>query len=298
MHCLFCNSSNNSDSYLPDTAFNNKVFAYKKCNNCGLIFIDPIPNKDDLTKLYPTSYQNGIEHTILANPHQKLIGLRYSYGYQFDLLKSINFKGTIVDFGCGNANFLINANHHGFNCIGVEYNIDHVAILKQEVSSSIFYTVEEFFSSDQQYDLIRLSNVLEHFTNPKEMLNKLIQSLSPEGYILVEGPIETNFNLANWVRKIYFSFRNSIQPSYTASHNPTHIIFTNRRNQLQFFKDLSFSAIHFKISEAEWPFPSSITSAIGLVGKINALIAKISMSLSALSPNWGNTFIYLGQKKT
>ena len=296
MNCLFCNSSNLSKSYLPDTKFNNKVFTYKKCKDCRLIFIDPIPNDDDLIKLYPTSYQNGIENTVLDNPYHKLIGLRYSYGYQFDLLKSVNFKGTIIDFGCGNANFIVNAKHYGFNCEGVEYNAEHVVILKNEIPSSNFYTVDDFFNSNQKFDLIRLSNVLEHFTNPKEIVNKIIQFLKPGGYLLVEGPVETNFNLAKFIRSLYFKSRKTVQSNYIAAHNPTHIIFTNRKNQLQFFNDFLLTRIHYKISEAEWPFPSSIKSAKGFIPKLNAIIAKVSMVVSKLNKNWGNTFIYLGQK--
>ncbi|MFT6166284.1 MAG: 2-polyprenyl-3-methyl-5-hydroxy-6-metoxy-1,4-benzoquinol methylase [Vicingaceae bacterium] len=245
--------------------------------------------------MYPTSYQAGIDPTILDNPYKKLIGLRYSYGYQFDLLKEIKFTGKMVDFGCGAANFLINCNHAGFSCDGVEFNPKHVEVLKEEIPKSNIYTVEDFFRSDEKFDIIRLSNVFEHFTDPKQMMNQLKTKLNSGGYFLIEGPIEMNFNLAKQFRKVYFSLRKRLNNSYVARHTPTHIVFTNKENQLTFFKDLNLEQVHFNISEAEWPFPSSFASASGTIGKINYIIAQISILVSGWNKNFGNTFIYIGK---
>lgn len=296
MECLFCKSKKVSSSFLPSTSFNNNVFDYQKCEQCKLHFIQPIPTQDDLLEMYPPSYQAGIDSSILENPHKKLIGLRYSYGYQFNLLKEIKFKGQMIDFGCGAANFLINCNHAGFNCDGVEFNPKHVDVLREQIPTSNFHTVDAFFSSDEKYDIIRLSNVFEHFTNPKQMMDRLRQKLNVGGYFLIEGPIEMNFNLAKKYREVYFGLRKRFNKSYIAYHTPTHIVFTNKRNQLTFFKDLNLEQKHFNITEAEWPFPNSFASASGIIGKINYTLARISMLVSGWNKNFGNTFIYLGKK--
>lgn len=295
MSCIFCNSEQVSPSFLPSTQFNNKRFDYLKCSNCKLIFIEPIPDSDDLMKMYPPSYQDGVNGEILKDPSKKLIGLRFSYGYQFDLLKKINFKGTLLDYGCGAANFLINCNHYGFSCDGAEYNPKHVEVLKKEIPNSNFYTIEELLGSEIKYDIIRLSNVFEHFTNPKEEMLQLKNKLKPGGYFLIEGPVETNFNFALQFRKLYFRLRKKMNENYIATHTPTHIVFTNRQNQKKFFNDLNLQQVHFELSEAEWPFPPSLSEAKGMVSKLNFVIAKISMALKKLNSNWGNTFIYLGK---
>ena len=295
MECLFCQSKRISSSFLPSTSFNHKVFDYQKCEKCKLHFIQPIPTQDDLVEMYPPSYQAGVDSTILENPYKKLIGLRYSYGYQFDLLKEIKFKGQMIDFGCGAANFLINCNHAGFNCDGVEFNPKHVEVLREKVPTRKFHMVEEFFNSDEKYDIIRLSNVFEHFTDPKQMMRQLKTKLSPGGSFLIEGPIEMNLNLAKQFRKVYFSLRKKYNKSYIAYHTPTHIVFTNKENQLSFFEDLNLKQLHFNISEAEWPFPNSFASAIAAIGKLNYIVARFSILVSGWNKNFGNTFIYLGK---
>ncbi len=296
MPCLFCQSEDIRNSFLPSTVFNAKRFDYKRCQNCNLHFISPLPNEEDLLKMYPPSYQAGVDFTILDNPYKKLIGLRYSYGKQFDLLRKHQIKGKILDFGCGNANFLINCNHHGLNCDGLEFNPLHVKVLKEEIPERSFYTFDEFMVSDIKYDVIRLSNVLEHFTDPKETIKQLKTHLNPGGYFLLEGPIEMNFNFALKTREAYFKLKTLIKGDYAVTHTPTHIIFTNRKNQLQFFEDFGLNTQHFEISEAEWPFPNSISNAKGFVSKINFFIARMSMFISSFNSKWGNTFLYLGQK--
>jgi 2-polyprenyl-3-methyl-5-hydroxy-6-metoxy-1,4-benzoquinol methylase len=295
MECLFCQSKKVSPSFLPSTSFNKKVFDYQQCEQCNLHFIHPIPTQDDLLEMYPPSYQAGVDPTILTDPYQKLIGLRYSYGYQFDLLKEINFKGRMLDFGCGAANFLINCNNVGFNCDGVEFNPKHVEVLREKIPTRSFHTVEEFFRSDEKYDIIRLSNVFEHFTDPKQIMDQLKTKLNSGGSFLIEGPIEMNFNLAKQFRKIYFNLRKKYNKGYTAYHTPTHIVFTNRENQMSFFEGMKLVKQHFNISEAEWPFPNSFAAASGAIGNLNYVVARISMVISGLNKNFGNTFIYLGK---
>jgi len=298
MHCPFCSSKEYTDSYLPSTFFNDKVFHYIKCTNCGLIYIDPLPQKDDFLLMYPPSYQNGINESILSNPYQKLNGLRFSYGKQFDLIKKHTSKKRILDFGCGNANFLLNANHQHFECDGVEFNPTHVEILKKEIKNRNFYTVEYFFTKDTStYDVIRLSNVLEHLENPKEVISKLITKLNDDGILLIEGPIETNFSFALLFRKFYFKARKFIQRNWAAEHPPTHLLFSNAKNQKDFLKNFPLQELHFEVIESEWPFPENISDLKSIGSMFKYSIAKISVAFSKISfGKWGNTFIYIGRK--
>lgn len=294
--CPFCASEKQKESFLPSTSFNQKRFDYHRCLDCELVYIHPLPNEADLIKMYPTSYQDGIDDTVLENPQEKLIGLRFSYGYQFDLLSKYNIDGSFLDFGCGAANFIVNAHASNIPFDGAEFNEKHVEVLKKEISYSNFFTIEELMKGDQKYDLIRISNVFEHFTQPNKEFEDLIGLLKPNGYLLVEGPIEMNFNWAKIFRQMYFKFRKKINQGYCASHTPTHIIFSNKKNQLSFFQKFNLTMKHWEINEAEWPFPQSFQKAEGWVSKFNFLIARFSMLMSRFNKNWGNTFIYLGQK--
>ncbi len=297
MNCLCCNSVSNSKSYYPDVMFNKRQFSYLRCNNCRLIFLSPSPSEDDLMKMYPIEYQNGIDLTIHKDLTQNLGGLRYSYSYQFDLINKFAPGKKMADYGCGNANFLINALHQGYLCDGVEYNPDFIKLLKEKISNTSFYTIDQFFSDPKKYDIIRLSNVLEHLSNPTEVLDKLYSKLEPGGILLVEGPIEENFSIAQFFRKSYFVLRSKLQKAWVMEHNPTHMFFSDRSNQQKMVANKGVVQVHFSVREAAWPFPDKISLANGFGSFCKAIIAKISIMMSKVFTSFGNTFIYVGRKK-
>jgi 2-polyprenyl-3-methyl-5-hydroxy-6-metoxy-1,4-benzoquinol methylase len=295
--CPFCFSAQHSSSYLPDTFFNKKRFEYIKCKKCSLIYLNPFPTAEDFTIIYPPSYQSGINNTIVPDQYRKIQGIRFSYGKQFDLIRKLSSGKKILDYGCGHANFLINARHNGFDCDGVEYNPDHVTILKKEIPNSNFYLIDAFLKDQTlHYDVIRLSNVLEHLTNPREITEKLVSKLNPNGILLIEGPIETNHTFALRIRQIYFNLSKLLRKNWVASHPPTHIFFANSTNQRNFFKNFPLQELHYELAESEWPFPEKWEEVKGIGSAFKFVIAKFSISIKPLSKNWGNTFIYIGRK--
>lgn len=294
--CPFCLSIEYNESYLPNTFFNEKKFSYVKCKQCKLHYVYPTPLSDDFLLMYPPSYQSGANAIICADLYKKINGLRFSYGKQFDLIKKYAIGKKMIDFGCGAANFVINAINNGIDCDGAEFNLNHVTLLKKEIEGSNFYVLEDFFSNpDLKYDVIRLSNVLEHLPNPRETIERLISKLNTNGILLIEGPIETNPTLALRIRQVYFILSKFIRKNRMVSHPPTHLFFSDAKNQRNFFNFFQLKELHFELSESEWPFPEKWKEAKGIGGLLKFSIARISMIFTSLNKNLGNTFIYVGQ---
>lgn len=290
MACPFCSHTSFAASYLPDTRFNHKTFRYVRCTHCALIYLDPFPAPDDYVAMYPPTYQNGI-NPLLVNDQVKLPGLRFPYGKHFELIGKFAPGKSVIDYGCGQANFVINALAKGYHCDGTEYNPAHIAVLRQNIRDASFYQIDEFLQDTRRYDVIRLSNVLEHLDRPGEIVDKLKNKLNPSGVLLIEGPIETNFSPAWLVRKCYFT----LSRNKTASHPPTHIFFANAKNQRDFFKRHGLQELYFEVSENEWPFPEHLREAKGAGGLFKFVVARISKAMHKLNRNWGNTFIYVGR---
>ncbi len=303
MNCPFCKGATARHTSFPVIVFNRKEFRYIRCNKCKLVYLDRFPDQEDYNAMYPPSYQqNGVEAVILSDPSVKLPGLRFSYGYQFDLIRKLSGdKAVILDHGCGNGHFLANAIQQGFTCDGSEYNPEYIPALEAHFTNSLFYTISQVLAAefDRKYNVIRLSNVLEHLTEPLEVIQQLSNCLAPGGIILVEGPVEENFSLAAAFRKFYFRIIKLIRPHRTVTDPPYHILLSDARNQRQFFKDCGLTELHFAIAEDPWPFPVSLREAKGLQHKISWLIAKLSLSVTRLiGKGWGNIFIYAGKKDT
>ena len=59
IHCIICNSDNASNYKKFEDAYNTEYFfALVKCE-CGLIFLNPRPDKKEMSKYYNDSYKFG-----------------------------------------------------------------------------------------------------------------------------------------------------------------------------------------------------------------------------------------------
>jgi 2-polyprenyl-3-methyl-5-hydroxy-6-metoxy-1,4-benzoquinol methylase len=283
--CLFCGNTSTNKTPFEDTVFNNKTFEYVQCTKCDLIFVHPLPNMDDITKMYPVEYQGALT--------AKAYG---AYDVLFENIKKNGTFSTVLDYGCGGGRFVVEAIEKGFQVTGVEYNPDLVTNLAKTFPKANFMTIDDFYSSNTKYDIIFLSNVLEHLTNPKEILLKLKERLNENGLFVLEGPVENNFNLTQFTRKIIFSIRKNIFKK-KASHTPTHILYSNRKNQEQLFKDIGLTTLFYKIEESNWPYPMNYAACKSAMQKVMYFIATFSVKMSKIFSFWGNNFVYIGKFK-
>lgn len=212
----------------------------------------------------------------------------------FILLNQFTHGKKVLDYGCGSGQFLIEAKSHGYECAGTEFNPSLVKELNDKLAGIRFFTISDFFNNHQKYDIIYLSNVLEHLINPKEIMERLKNHLNPEGLFVLEGPLENNFNLALQVRKLFFSYRKRIGKS-KANHPPFHIFLANATNQSEFFHKVGLHQLYFGLQESPWPFPASFKEAMGVKQKLMCLIGNLSVVISRFNSRWGNSFVYVGK---
>jgi 2-polyprenyl-3-methyl-5-hydroxy-6-metoxy-1,4-benzoquinol methylase len=286
MQCLFCHSSNISKAAYPrPTRFNNKQFNYHRCGDCGLIFIDPVPDADDYNKMYAESYHN-----------QFYFNETPDYSDWLALFGKYSKEKSIVDYGCGDGGFLKFFKSRGYEGTGVEYDPELVSRLRKENPEMIFYTVEEFWKLDQQFNAFFMGDVLEHMAKPAECLGDLMKKLKQGGLIAAQGPLEDNANLALRFRKLVSVAKTGTGNPAIASHVPYHIFFSNARNQKAVFEDSGLQTKYYKVIETPWPFPPKMNTSPG--DNLKHLIAKTSIFLSQSLPGkMGNRFLYVGEKK-
>lgn len=283
--CLFCEHTQTRSTPFEDTVFNNKTFEYVQCTKCDLIFVNPLPDTDDLIKMYPVEYQGNLA-----------IAASGAYNSLFSQIQSKGKYSSILDYGCGGGRFVVEALEKGYSVTGAEYNPDLVANLSKTFTKASFLTIDDFYKSDAKYDIIFLSNVLEHLTNPKEIMLKLRERVSENGLFVLEGSVENNFNLTLFTRKIIFFIRKNFFGK-KASHTPTHILYANRKNQEQFLKDIGLTTLYYEIKESNWPYPMRYEDCHSLMQKLMYGIATLSVAMSKIFPFWGNNFVYIGKVK-
>ena len=181
-------------------------FTIVQCKECGLLFINPQPEKEVLRKYYPQAY-----YTPRPSHYQEYSWLKrkvledyFGYGQNsdssmsFSLLRkmflwpfkiryrnSIPFipRGRLLDIGCGNGTELYKLKNMGWEVYGVE--MDEGASSRARSMGLDVFTGDLFEAKYPAhfFHVIRMSFVLEHLPNPRETLIEIKRVLIPQGRI-------------------------------------------------------------------------------------------------------------------
>jgi len=161
------------------------------------------------------------------NPvHQFILG-RFLDGIAMELAK-LNSK-DVLDVGCGEALFWKEMEARGSspeNLTGMDLRTDSLAMARDSFPQHLF--LEQNFltwETESKYDLVVASQVLEHLTNPKLFLKKLVTLSS--SHLLLSVPWEPYFRLCNLIRG---------RDIFRLGNHPEHINLWGRTTFLDFIE--------------------------------------------------------------
>ncbi len=240
LSCIVCNSSNREVLFkeVKDLEYETyKPVDYALCKDCGLIFQDPLPEVNLLNMFYPPEYRNYL-------PIQKSF---------FSFLKNIQFENLakqitkylhkdtdvsnlkILDIGFGNGQLLLALKTLGYKKLyGCDFTDTMFPVLNNEGLTLKAGNIEKDFPFSENFDLIIMNNVIEHFLNPASVLKKCKGHLSENGKIILITP---NSN----------ALESSVFGKYWAGfHAPRHTFLFNSKNIELFSKNMGFSKIYIE----------------------------------------------------
>lgn len=162
----------------------------------------------------------------------------------------------VLDVGCGNGSELaLPLARLGFEVTGIDIHaasIEHARRLAVDVSnlSYVCGPVEEL--SEQAYDVVILSEVLEHLREPRLLLLAAMEHLNEEGIIIVTVPNGYGeFEVDSWLFRLFRLQRivdalatNSMAVTgATDNHESGHVQFFTRRQLRRLFAACSLSIV-------------------------------------------------------
>ena len=196
------------------------VWNYMRCQECGLVWLDPRPVSSEVKKLYTQDYYT---HKSKSTPFDHLktrlkrIIVRSFSSYSSSLppgrpwfrmarfagiLPFINElalastmmltdseRGRLLDIGCGNGHFLAFMDSLGWDCFGIEPDAEAAHTARNRPGITV--ATGSFLSSPfpaNHFDTVTLSHVIEHVHDPIELLKRSIKFLKPGGKIVISTP--------------------------------------------------------------------------------------------------------------
>lgn len=172
-----------------ETVFIKSGFPHIRCKSCGLVYVNPILNKDEYKKLW--SAEDSWEAVLESAEQVKMQSSEARYSLDIAQLYFNNKERgniSICDVGCGPGTLLGEAKERGYYAFGVEPNRRCHKFLAEK---GIDY-VGDFFPLKQEikqrFDCIFLLNTLEHLREPLEIVLEAKKILKPSGLIFISVP--------------------------------------------------------------------------------------------------------------
>ena len=161
-----------------------KEYRLAACQQCGQHYCDPAPTTDEIRGFYLGDY-----HLELRNAN----GTESAFGKKFasyrDWILSFLKGGRCVDIGTATGLLPYMLKQSGFDAEGVEYNSSSVEWGSAHYGIPIRVGGTELVEKELgSFDLISMTDVLEHTENPFHVLQGLYRSLKPRGLIFITFP--------------------------------------------------------------------------------------------------------------
>ena len=266
-HCHICAGySERAVEGIFDTRFGipGKYDVYR-CQNCGLEQTLPRPDATRLKELYEKYYNfNGTQHSLYTRARDWFLSsplYRLWLGVDGDIsFHNYRGQGRLLDVGCNEGRGLTLYQRNGFVPEGLEIN-DQAARVAREKGFVVHAQLLEQFSPEKSYDVVVLSNVLEHALDPVDMLNQVRRILAPEGRVLISCP-----NSESLWRTIFGRY-------WINWHVPFHISHFSVNMLKKLLREAGFEGVKIKVeTPALWIAQSLLARFAAKPGRVNRML--------------------------
>ena len=170
-----------------------------RCDDCGLIFLNPQPSDDELVRIYQA------EPSIAKKsaPENFLRAISRYHGSSL---------GSLLEIGCGNGDFLASAESAGWQVTGIEFSQARRERALQRLKSGTVHLQElhRVGLEAERFDVCVISDVLEHVRSPLQFLGEIHRVLKPGGSLFIATPSIESVSDSSRAGAAKFSARNLV----------------------------------------------------------------------------------------
>jgi SAM-dependent methyltransferase len=229
MHCKICSSIEKKKNLKYIYSFLKKK--YYQCLNCGFVFQNPLPSERFLKNIYSKEYFKENYKKKNSKFDQRQIQYKFDKKYLSNYFNDSK-KRKILDFGCGNGNFLKLFKAQKF---GYEFN----------PSAKVHNSVKRVLLKDvykKKYDLVIMRGVIEHLLNFDNIVRRLCKCIKKGGLFYITATPNI-YNLTFFLSKKNFN-----------QNHPGHIFHFNNVNLSLLFLQRKFLNIDTIYQYAQTPY--------------------------------------------
>jgi 2-polyprenyl-3-methyl-5-hydroxy-6-metoxy-1,4-benzoquinol methylase len=158
------------------------VFNYYRCSHCKAICLMPTPT--DLGRYYPPEYYP------LPGSLDELVGLAEAERYKLGIIATAPRTGRLLDIGASVGAFAYLAKQAGFDVTTIEMDPACCQFLEGVVGVRAIQSDNPAVAlrGESDYDVITLWHVIEHLSNPWDVVAQAARKLRPGGLLVIAAP--------------------------------------------------------------------------------------------------------------
>ncbi len=178
-----------------------------QCQRCGLVYVSPRPEAQELYALYGETYFHNDESGKVGytNYIRDEANIRRTFtGRLKRLMRHIPKPGRLLDVGCAAGFFLSVAHAHGWQVTGLDVSSFAVEYTRQQFGfDARLGSLTDTPFDPESFDLITLWDVIEHVPDPKAYLAAAARLLPSGGVLALATPdvdsLPARLTGARWV---------------------------------------------------------------------------------------------------
>lgn len=192
--CALCGTSEAAARIFRKNGYN-----VMRCPTCTVQFLMPQPSDDALREIYSTMYFRSIRDPGFELRSNAL--KRQTAALYLDELRSFcrKSRARLLEIGCGEGQFLQEAQRRGMNVEGIEYSHSAAEVANTRIGRRAVRvgSIEDLDVAAGTYDVVAFSDLLEHVRDPRSFLKLVSRALVPGGIAFIVTP-----SLDSWSRKL------------------------------------------------------------------------------------------------
>ena len=217
------------------------------CEKCGFKHVFPIPEQRELDKFYEKEFRR-VDSNYFKRLEEDLEWLLKTYEHYYELLEYLcqGNSRKLLEIGSGSGHFLK---------IGKERNWDVMSFEPSKISYDYSKNLDvniihgnfnvEKAREYGKYDVVFMRNVIEHISNPIDMLNDIKTLLKPYGLLFIVSPNDYNplqdilkkklgFD-SFWIAKEHINYFNFKSMKHLLKKLDLNVIKTSATFPMEFF---------------------------------------------------------------
>lgn len=262
VNCLLCKGEIKSElTNVFDTRFGiEDNYNIARCSSCGTVQTIPFPSSSQLKELYERYYNfSGEKGTTYTKVRERILSsLPFAIWTKLDgdiTFSTKKGRGRLLDVGCNEGRGLETFRRNGYDAEGLELN-DNAAKEARRKGFHVYPELIEDFKPESLYDIVVLSNVLEHSLDPKDMLSHVNRILKTGGVVWISCP-----NVNSWLRRLFGKY-------WINWHVPFHIVHFSRDTLAKLLEESGFQVHQYhQETPSLWVTHSVIARLFVVAGK-------------------------------